>query len=102
MSLLPTLIGLAGAVYFVGALVLGGTFAAFGVQQALAPSALARPPRAAGLAALPAGAAGAAGVRQGMSIVASDLEERNRWVRRIILTAVALLVVASFLVGIRW
>ena len=39
VSLLPTLIGLAGAVYFVGALVLGGTFAAFGVQQALAPSA---------------------------------------------------------------
>ena len=38
VSLLPTLIGLAGAVYFVGALVLGGTFAAFGVQQALAPS----------------------------------------------------------------
>jgi|SoiMethySBSTD1v2_1073268.scaffolds.fasta_scaffold47681_4 hypothetical protein len=37
-----------------------------------------------------------------MSIVASDLEERNRRVRRIILTAVALLVVASFLVGIRW
>jgi heme o synthase len=39
VSLLPTLIGLAGAVYFVGALLLGGTFAAFGVQQALAPSA---------------------------------------------------------------
>jgi hypothetical protein len=37
-----------------------------------------------------------------MSIVASDLDERNRRVRRIILTAVALLVVASFLVGIRW
>jgi hypothetical protein len=37
-----------------------------------------------------------------MSIVASDLEERNRRVRRIILTAVAVLVVASFLVGIRW
>jgi hypothetical protein len=37
-----------------------------------------------------------------MSIVASDLAERNRRVRRIILTAVALLVVASFLVGIRW
>ena len=37
-----------------------------------------------------------------MSIVASDLEERNRRVRRIILTAVALLVVASFLVGVRW
>jgi protoheme IX farnesyltransferase len=39
VSLLPTLIGLAGAVYFVGALLLGGTFAVFGVQQALAPSA---------------------------------------------------------------
>jgi hypothetical protein len=37
-----------------------------------------------------------------MSIVMSDLQERNRWVRRIILTAVAVLVVASFLVGIRW
>ena len=37
-----------------------------------------------------------------MSIVGSDLQERNRRVRRIILTAVALLVVASFLVGIRW
>ena len=37
-----------------------------------------------------------------MSIVASDLEERTRRVRRIILTAVAVLVVASFLVGIRW
>ena len=40
VSLLPTLIGLAGGVYFVGALLLGATFAAFGVQQALAPSAL--------------------------------------------------------------
>lgn len=37
-----------------------------------------------------------------MSLVASELEDRNRWVRRIILTAVAVLVVASFLVGIRW
>jgi len=37
-----------------------------------------------------------------MSIVMSDIQERNRWVRRIILTAVAVLVVASFLVGIRW
>jgi hypothetical protein len=37
-----------------------------------------------------------------MSIVAPDLDERNRRVRRIILTAVAFLVVASFLVGIRW
>jgi protoheme IX farnesyltransferase len=39
VSLLPTLIGLAGAVYFVGALLLGGLFAALGAQQALAPSA---------------------------------------------------------------
>ena len=38
VSLLPTLIGLAGAVYFVGALVLGAAFVAFGAQQALAPS----------------------------------------------------------------
>jgi hypothetical protein len=37
-----------------------------------------------------------------MSIVASELQDRNRWVRRIILTVVAVLVVASFLVGIRW
>ena len=37
-----------------------------------------------------------------MSVVMSDLQERNRWVRRIILTAVAVLVVASFLVGVRW
>ena len=37
-----------------------------------------------------------------MSLVMSDLQERNRWVRRIVLTAVAVLVVASFLVGIRW
>jgi protoheme IX farnesyltransferase len=39
VSLLPTLIGLAGAVYFVGALLLGGLFAALGAQHALAPSA---------------------------------------------------------------
>ena len=37
-----------------------------------------------------------------MSLVMSDLQARNRWVRRIILAAVAVLVVASFLVGIRW
>jgi hypothetical protein len=37
-----------------------------------------------------------------MSIMSSELQDRNRLVRRIILTAVALLVVASFLVGIRW
>ncbi len=40
VSLLPTLIGLAGGVYFVGALVLGAAFAVLGVQQALAPSLL--------------------------------------------------------------
>lgn len=38
VSLLPTLVGLAGAVYFVGALVLGGVFAAFGAWQAMQPS----------------------------------------------------------------
>jgi hypothetical protein len=37
-----------------------------------------------------------------MSLVMSELQDRNRWVRRIILTVVAALVVASFLVGIRW
>jgi protoheme IX farnesyltransferase len=39
VSLLPTLIGLAGGVYFAGALVLGAGFVALGAQQALAPSA---------------------------------------------------------------
>jgi heme o synthase len=38
VSLLPTLIGLAGGVYFAGALVLGLGFAALGARQALAPS----------------------------------------------------------------
>jgi protoheme IX farnesyltransferase len=38
VSLLPTLIGLAGGVYFAGALLLGAAFVAFGAQQALAPS----------------------------------------------------------------
>jgi protoheme IX farnesyltransferase len=38
VSLLPTLIGLAGGVYFTGALVLGAAFVAMGAQQALAPS----------------------------------------------------------------
>jgi hypothetical protein len=37
-----------------------------------------------------------------MSGVMSDLEDRNRLVRRILLGLVAVLVVASFLVGIRW
>jgi protoheme IX farnesyltransferase len=39
VSLLPTLIGLAGAVYFCGALVLGAGLAAVGAHQAVAPSA---------------------------------------------------------------
>jgi heme o synthase len=38
VSLLPTLIGLAGGVYFLGALLLGASFVGFGAQQALAPS----------------------------------------------------------------
>jgi protoheme IX farnesyltransferase len=38
VSLLPTLIGLAGGVYFIGALLLGLTFVALGGLQALAPS----------------------------------------------------------------
>jgi protoheme IX farnesyltransferase len=38
VSLLPTLIGLAGAVYFVGALALGLGFVALGARQALTPS----------------------------------------------------------------
>jgi heme o synthase len=40
VSLLPTLIGLAGGVYFTGALLLGAAFVALGVQQALSPSTL--------------------------------------------------------------
>ena len=38
VSLLPTLIGLAGPVYFVGAFVLGAAFVALGARQALSPS----------------------------------------------------------------
>ncbi len=38
VSLLPTLIGLAGAIYFAGAFLLGAAFVALGVQQALRPS----------------------------------------------------------------
>ena len=37
-----------------------------------------------------------------MSRVMPDLEDRNRLVRRILLGLVAVLVVASFMVGIRW
>src|SRR5499426_4644593 len=41
VSLLPTLIGLAGPVYFVGAFVLGAAFVALGIRQAVSPSAAA-------------------------------------------------------------
>jgi len=37
-----------------------------------------------------------------MSVSMSELGDRNRLVRRVLLTIVAVLVVASFLVGIRW
>ena len=37
-----------------------------------------------------------------MSGVMADLEDRNRLLRRILLGIVAILVIASFLVGIRW
>jgi hypothetical protein len=37
-----------------------------------------------------------------MSVIMADLPERNRWLRRVLLAVVAVLVVASFLVGIRW
>jgi hypothetical protein len=37
-----------------------------------------------------------------MSGVVVDLDDRNRRVRRILLGIVAVLVIASFLVGIRW
>jgi protoheme IX farnesyltransferase len=40
VSLLPTLIGLAGSVYFIGALVLGSAFGSVGLRQALAPSGM--------------------------------------------------------------
>jgi len=39
VSLLPTLIGLAGPIYFVGALLLGTAFVGLGTRQALTPSA---------------------------------------------------------------
>jgi protoheme IX farnesyltransferase len=41
VSLLPTLVGLAGPVYFLGAFLSGAAFATLGVLQALAPSPLA-------------------------------------------------------------
>jgi hypothetical protein len=37
-----------------------------------------------------------------MSDMMATLDERNRRVRRILLGVVAVLVIASFLVGIRW
>jgi hypothetical protein len=37
-----------------------------------------------------------------MSRVMADLDDRNRLVRRILLGLVAVLVIASLLVGIRW
>lgn len=37
-----------------------------------------------------------------MSVMAPDTRDRNRRVLRIILAAVATLIVASFMVGIRW
>jgi len=37
-----------------------------------------------------------------MSGVMVDLDDRNRLLRRILLGIVAVLVIASFLVGIRW
>jgi protoheme IX farnesyltransferase len=39
VGLLPTLVGLAGPLYFVGALALGGLFLACGMAQAVTPSA---------------------------------------------------------------
>jgi protoheme IX farnesyltransferase len=41
VSLLPTLVGTAGAIYFAAALVLGGGFLAYGIRLAAAPSAAA-------------------------------------------------------------
>jgi|RhiMetdeSRZDD1v2_1073273.scaffolds.fasta_scaffold22120_13 hypothetical protein len=32
----------------------------------------------------------------------TNLEQRNRWTRRILLTIVAVLALATFLAGIRW
>ena len=37
-----------------------------------------------------------------MSTLMSDLGDRNRLLRRVLLAIVAVLVVATFLVGIRW
>jgi hypothetical protein len=37
-----------------------------------------------------------------MNDVMDGLEDRNRFVRRILLGIVAVLLIASFLVGIRW
>jgi len=37
-----------------------------------------------------------------MSLATADLDDRNRLVRRILLGIVAVLVIVSLLVGIRW
>ena len=37
-----------------------------------------------------------------MSTLMSELDDRNRLVRRVLLAIMAVLIVASFLVGIRW
>ena len=37
-----------------------------------------------------------------MSVMMAGLDERNRRLRRLLLAIVAALVIASFLVGIRW
>jgi hypothetical protein len=37
-----------------------------------------------------------------MSAAMSDLTQRNRWTRRILLGIVAVLALATFLAGIRW
>jgi hypothetical protein len=37
-----------------------------------------------------------------MSTVMAGLDDRNRMVRRLLLAVVAVLIIASFMVGIRW
>ena len=39
---------------------------------------------------------------EGSPSIVPDLGDRNRLVRRILLAVVAVLIIASFLVGIRW
>ena len=97
VSLLPTLIGLAGPTYFVGAFVLGTAFVVLGTRQALHAVGGRRAARPVRVAALPAGSSRPAGIRQGMT---SDT--RNRQTLRVLLTIIGALIVASFLIGIRW